>query len=116
MKKILAITFLFFCLFVNAQNKSTIDTQSAITSIKYKVTSVKDAEEFNWKNVKQFFKDNNEEEIVKLEFEIDLIKSDNNFKSSFVVSGETKNIDKLQVKAAKMLKGLIKISKKQETK
>mgnify|MGYP007079509446 CR=1 FL=1 len=107
---------MFACLFINAQNKPTDEKHSAITSIKYKVNSVKDAEEFNWKNVKQFFKDNKEEEIVKLEFEIDLINSENNFKSSFVVSGETKNIDKIQVKADKMLKGLIKISKKHETK
>ena len=118
MKKILFITFLFTSLFMNAQDdimsKAIKKTESSVTSLKYTVNSTEDIETFKWDEVKSFFENNKADQVIELGFKIDLKESKNKFKGSFVVSGESKNIDSLTIKANKMLQGLIKISKKHE--
>ena len=119
MKNTFFIICFFTCLFINAQDdiisKAIKKTESAITSLKYTVSSTEDIKTFKWSEVKSFFKNNKENEIIEIGFEIDLKESKNKFKGSFIVSGESKDIDSLTFKAEKMLKGLIKISKKYET-
>lgn len=119
MKKLLTLLLLSYSVFIFAQAEKTDveyfkNTETKITSLKFSTTSVKELESIDWKEVKSVFETNKEEEVIKMIFKIDLKDSKTKFNGSFIVSGKTKDIDGLTIKADKMLKGLIKISKKYE--
>lgn len=98
----------------NMVSNSIKSSETTITSLKYRVNSTQDIKTLNWNDVKSFFKKNKADDVIEIGFEIDLKESKNKFKGSFMVSGQTKNIDSLTKRAKKMLSGLIKISKKYE--
>lgn len=117
MKKRTTLFLLFISLLINAQETTTKatyskDKVSKITSLSFSVTSVKDLEQINWKDVKSIFENNKPSENIALSFELDLKESKNKFKGKMEVSGETKNIDTLITKSKKIIQKLIKISKK----
>ncbi|TXD46394.1 hypothetical protein [Polaribacter sp. IC073] len=116
MKKLCTLLLLISSICSYSQEKKTAvsDTKNIETkgtSLKFSSNSVKELESIEWNDLKSVFESNNEDEIVNLIFEIDLNESENKFKGSFTVSGKTKNIDALIVKAKKMVKGLINIAK-----
>jgi hypothetical protein len=117
MKKLVVVLFLFMVTISFAQTTSKVmqtekSTEVKVHAISYTVDSVKELETIDWNSVKEVFEYNNETEIIKMSFGIDLKKSKNNFKSSITVSGETKDIDSLIIKAKKGVNAIMKISKK----
>jgi hypothetical protein len=116
MKKTVTLLLLMCTIFVYGQeeqiNEHTSKTiTSKITEIKYAVNSVKELEIIDWKEIKAVFDANKPEEKIALIFELALQPSKSNFKSSITISGETKNIDSLIIKAKKGVLSIIKISK-----
>jgi hypothetical protein len=119
MKKLLTLLLLIASILVYGQQEKTAieyskNIDAKVTSLKYSVNTTKDFETFDWSAIKSIFETNKPDEEIALIFEIDLKESKNKFKGSITVSGETKNIDSLIVKAKKNVKSLIKIFKKHE--
>lgn len=117
MKKLTTLFLLFISLLINAQESNTKaayskDEVSKITSLAFTSSSVKDLEKINWKDIESIFEHNKPNEKIALSFELDLKDSKNKFKGKMEVSGESKNIDSLIYKSKKIIKTLIKISKK----
>lgn len=114
--KIYSALFLFLSTFIlNAQEEKTNvsyfkNTEAKVTVLNFTSNSISELKSINWKDVKSIFDSNKSEETIELSFEIDLKESKNKLKSSFRVTGETKNIDSLIVIAQKGLNGLIKMS------
>lgn len=116
MKRLLTLLLLTCSVFIHAQ-KDKIDitylnTKLKTTTLKYATSSIKELSTIDWKDVKSACESNIKDENIKLIFELDLKESKNKFKGSVEVSGQTKNIDTLIIKSKKIVKGLIKISKK----
>lgn len=106
MKKLAIVLLLFSLTMSFAQTGSKHVELDKLTKVKvhavsYTVDSRKKLEAIDWNSIKSLFEYNNETEIIKMSFGIDLRESKNNFKSSITVSGETKNIDSLLIKAKK---------------
>lgn len=121
MKKLLPLLLCAFSLFIYGQEEKTNveyhkNTETKVTSLKYTTSSVKELEAINWKDVKNIFKSNKEDEVIKMIFEIDLPVSKDKFKGSTEISGKAKDIDSLIIRTKKILKGLIKISKENKNK
>ena len=117
MKKVLTLFLLTFSIVLFAQDKSTKVTfikniDSKITSLKYTTSSINEFETINWQDVKSIFETNKPEEKIEMTFEIDLKESKDKFKSSVTVGGKTEEIDSLIKRAKKIIKSIIKISKK----
>lgn len=117
MKKNIILFLLFSSFLLNAQQEKTDvsyfkNTEARITSLNYTSNSISELKSINWEDVKSIFNSNKPEEKIELSFEIDLKESKNKLKSSFKVTGETKNIDSLINIAKKGVNGLIKISSK----
>lgn len=115
MKLYVVLFLLFFSLILNAQEEKTNvayfkNTAAKITALNFTSSSITELKNINWKDVKSIFDSNKSEETIELRFEIDLKESKNKLKSSFKVTGETRNIDSLIVIARKGLNGLIKMS------
>ncbi|WP_299669915.1 hypothetical protein [uncultured Polaribacter sp.] len=110
--------FLFASIIFGQQEISThkkITTSGVkVTSISYTVDNIEALKTIDWKHVKEAFEINKPKEIIEMTFGLDFKKSKNKFKSSFKVSGESKNIDSLIIKAKKGVKSIIKISKKHQ--
>lgn len=83
-----------------------------ITSISYMADSIEELETINWTDVKEMFDKNKNNEKMELTFGLDFENSKNNFKSSFKIAGESKDLDSLITKSKKLVRSLIKISKK----
>tara|TARA_R110002124_G_scaffold46919_4_gene140264 strand:- start:729 stop:1100 length:372 start_codon:yes stop_codon:yes gene_type:complete len=120
MKKIFFLAIVFCIVAVNAQevkntNKKGSVIQTKITSLTFSVNSSADFKSINWETTKELFAFNSTEQQIQLIFKFDLLNSKNKMKGSFTVSGESKNIDNLIVKAKKGVKGLIKIIDKNKT-
>jgi len=121
MKKLATLVFLFFVSIGIAQNRDisineSINTNTAVkvTSMSYKVDSVKELENIDWNEVKTIFETNKADEVIKLSFGIDLKKSENkkvSIAGKFSVEGKSENIDDLINKSKKGINGLIKIYK-----
>jgi hypothetical protein len=116
MIKILTLFLLTFSIFICGQEEKTDatyfkDTVTKVTSLKFSFSSIKDLESIVWEDVKSIFDKNSPEEKVALSFEIDLKEVKNKFKGSTTVSGPTKNLDSLIIRAKKTIKSLIRISK-----
>tara|TARA_R110001592_G_scaffold84828_3_gene250686 strand:+ start:110 stop:466 length:357 start_codon:yes stop_codon:yes gene_type:complete len=118
MKKLLTILFFTVTMFAHGQQDKNIvkEVESKITEMKYVANSVKELENIDWKKIKAVFDANKLEEKIALIFELELQQSKNNLKSSITISGETKNIDSLIIKAKKGVTSIIKISKKYKNK
>tara|TARA_R110002049_G_scaffold19876_7_gene73962 strand:- start:846 stop:1199 length:354 start_codon:yes stop_codon:yes gene_type:complete len=117
MKKVLTLFLLIFSIVLFAQDKSTKvafskNIDSKITSLKYTTSSINEFETINWQDVKSIFETNKPEEKIEMTFEIDLKESKDKFKSSVTVGGKTEEIDSLIKRAKKIIKSIIKISKK----
>lgn len=124
MKKLTTVFLLLCTSLVFAQHKSiainesiNTNTEVKVTSMSYKVDSVKELETINWDDVKSIFETNKDDEVIKLSFGIDLKKSENkkvSIAGKFSVEGKSKNIDDLIAKSKKGIRGLIKLQKKYE--
>lgn len=119
MKKIVTVLVLICSIVVYGQKEKIKENisktvTSKITEIKYVVNLVKELENIDWKEIKAVFDTNKPEEKIALSFELELQPSKNNLKSSIIISGETKNIDSLIIKAKKGVLAIIKISKKNQ--
>ena len=117
MKKLAIVLLLFSLTMSFAQTGSKhveLDkpTKVKVHAVSYTANSIKELETIDWNSMKEVFEYNNETEIIKMSFGIDLKESKNNFKSSIAVSGETKNIDSLIIKAKKGVNAIMKISEK----
>jgi hypothetical protein len=121
MNKLATLLFLIAVSMSSAQTASrTIElnkpTKSKVHSVSYTVDSVQELETIDWISIKEIFEDNKKTEIIKMSFGVNLKKSKINFKSAITVSGETKDIDSLIVKAKKAVNAIMKISKKYQNK
>ena len=117
MKKIITVLFVFTFVVNYAQKNIKINEEnnlkeSKITSVSYSVNNPDELKTIDWKKIKDVFRTNKDGQEIKLSFELDLKKSKNKFKTSYTVSGQTKNIDSLIIKAQKGIKGIIKLSYK----
>lgn len=115
MKKSIILFLMFSSFLLNAQEEKTNvsyfkNVEAKVTALSYTSNSISELKSINWEDVKSIFESNKSEEKIELSFEIDLKESKNKLKSSFKVSGETKNIDSLIDIAKKGLNGLIRIS------
>lgn len=106
MKKLLIITLLFTCLFVNAQDKSTTKEITTTSTLKFSFDTQEDLKKFNWNDIKEYASENNPEEIIHLEFVLNFAKNKNDTKTNaqFSAEGKSKNIDDLIEMSQKMLK------------
>jgi hypothetical protein len=116
MKKILTLFLLTISIFISGQEEKKDatyfkDTGTKVTSLKFSYSSIKDLESIVWEDVKSGFDKNSPEEKVALSFEIDFKELKNKFKGFMTVSGQTKNLDSLIIRAKKTVKSLIRISK-----
>ena len=121
MKKKLTLFLLTFSIFIYGQEEKTDatyfkDAVNKVTSLKFSSSSIKDLESIVWEDVKSIFDKNSPEEKVALSFEIDLKELKYKFKGSMMVSGPTKNLDSLIIRAKKTVKSLIRISKQYQNK
>lgn len=124
MKKLTTVFLLLCTSLVFAQHKSiainesvNTNTEVKVTSMSYKVDSVKELETINWDDVKSIFETNKDDAVIKLSFGIDLKESENkkvSIAGKFSVEGKSKNIDDLIAKSKKGINGLIKLYKKYE--
>lgn len=113
MKTITLVLFLFSTsIFFSQETKRTEKSNIKVTSISYMVNNLDELENLDWKDVREVFKNNQDEEIIEMSFGVDFKKSKHNLKSSIKVSGETKNLDSLIIKLKKGIKAILKISKK----
>lgn len=112
MKKF-AFLLLIFTLTSSFAQKQSIESKKEfkVTSVSYTVNSLVELEKIDWTDVKEVFSSNKDEEKIEMSFGVDFKKSKSKFKSSVTVSGESKNIDSLIVRAKKAVKAIIKISK-----
>ncbi|QTE22033.1 hypothetical protein [Polaribacter cellanae] len=115
--KNVALLLVLFCssILVAQKNKVTI-SEAQITSVSYTVSTIEELKIINWEKIEEIFKNNKPEEIIEMNFGIDLKESKYKIKSSIKISGESKNLDSLIVKAKKGVKSLIKISNKYKNK
>ena len=121
MKKLAAVIFLFMVTISFGQATSKVTKTEKIPevnvhAISYTAYSIKDLETIDWTSVKDALEYNKESATIKMSFNIDLKKSKINLKSSITVSGETKDIDSLIIKAKKGVKAIMQISKKYQNK
>ncbi|SDR69406.1 hypothetical protein SAMN05216503_0451 [Polaribacter sp. KT25b] len=118
MKKILTVLLLIASTIIYGQEEKNTFTkaESKITEIKYSLNSIKELEDIDWKELKAFFDTNKPTDKIALSFELDLQESKNNIKSAITISGETKNIDSLIIRAKKGVLSIIKISKNYQNK
>lgn len=124
MKKVTTVFLLLCTSILIAQHKSVAinesintNTEVKVTSMSYKVDSVKELENIDWDEVKTIFETNKDEELIKMSFGIDLKKTENqkvSIAGKFTVEGKSKNLDDLIAKSKKGINGLIKLYKKYE--
>ena len=119
MKKITTLLLLFFVATSFAQKNKFIKNkviETKVTSIFISANSIEELKTINWLELKESFNDNKQNDIIKLGFEIDLKESKNKLKNSITISGETKNLESLILKAKKGVKGLIKMTNNYQNK
>ncbi|MDG2194944.1 MAG: hypothetical protein P8K77_08915 [Polaribacter sp.] len=113
MKELLLIVCIFSMTtgFTQTETKPIISytSKAAVTSLKLSIDGSNDLKTINWNDIKEIFKDNNDDQLIQLELEIDLPKSKNKIQGSFKMQGERKNIDRLLLRAKKGIKGLLKV-------
>lgn len=113
MKFIMTIFLLVLTFSAHGQNNAIKVSDFKVTmSLFYVVNSSKELETIDWNQIKDNFKENHKDEIIELTFGLNEPNAKNNFKSSFKVSGDVKNIDSLIKQAKKGIKSIIKLSKK----
>jgi len=118
MKKVLFIAVLLLTTLGYSQKKvkpiaEYNTTEANITALTFSVDSEQGLKSINWNDVKEIFENNtNPKQLLKLTVEVDLPKSKNKMKASITIQEETKNIDKLIIRAKKVVSGLIKIINK----
>ena len=114
MKQLATLLFLFTFALSAAQekNKYIEDTDVKVTSISYILDSPEKLESIDWETIKGMFEYNTESESIEMSFGLNYMKSKHKFKSSITISGETKNLDSLIIKAKKGIKSIIQISEK----
>ena len=116
MKKLAIVLLLFSLTMSFAQTGSKqleLDkpTKVKVHAVSYTVDSRKELEAIDWNSIKSLFEYNKDTEIIEMTFSSDFKKSKKNFKSAITISGETKNIDALIIKAKKGVNAIMKISK-----
>ncbi|QOD60268.1 hypothetical protein H9I45_13085 [Polaribacter haliotis] len=116
MKNFSVLLFLFCSLISFAQKDKSITSEIKVTSVSYTVDTIEELKTIDWKNIKEAFENNKPEEIIELNFGINLKESKYKVKSSIKISGESRNLDSLFFKAKKGVKSLIKISNKYKNK
>lgn len=113
MKTITLVLLLFSTsILFSQENKKNDKSNVKVTSISYMVDDLEELENINWQDLREVFKNNNDKETIEMSFGVSLKKSKHKLKSSIKVSGETKNLDSLIIKAKKGIKAISKISKK----
>ena len=117
MKKLFILLFLFIFNFGFAQNETKTtelseNFEAKITAISYKVDSVEELKNIDWKGVKEIFSNNEDNQNIEISFAINLKKSKNKLNAKFSVKGESKKIDSLITNSKKGIKGLIKLANK----
>lgn len=113
MKELLLIVCFFSMTtgFAQIETKPIIayTSKDEITSLKFSVDTSNDLKTINWNGIKEIFNDTNDNQLIKLEFEIDLSKSKNKMQASFKIQGKKETIDKLILRAKKGVKGMMKV-------
>ena len=111
MKKTITILMVFCFMIGYAQEqKIAYSSVSKVSSISYKVTSIKELKAIDWNDINEIFNDNKEDEMISLAFEIDLPDSKNKINTSFKVQGEKKNLLLLVKKAKKGVNTIIRLT------
>lgn len=117
MKTLVTLLLLIFSLTSYSQNKNTAveyskDETTKITSLKFTTGLITELESINWEDIKSIFETNKPEDKFEISFELDLKESKDKYKSSITVGGETKDLDSLIIISKKLIKSIIKLSKK----
>lgn len=113
MKFITTIFLLVLTFSAHGQNNTIkVSDFKVTTSLSYVVNTSKELETINWNQIKEKFNNHHKDEFIELTFGLNQPNAKNNFKSSFKVSGDVKNIDSLIKQAKKGVKSIIKLSKK----
>ncbi|CAM1373281.1 hypothetical protein [Tenacibaculum xiamenense] len=114
---ILIICFFLATKLIAAQEGNKHDAEihfdnSKVNYLKFTVTSPDDFETINWNDLKEIVQNNKEEDVVELEFEINLPKGKNIKKGnlSFKVKDTTKNMEKIIQKSKKGIKRISRIT------
>jgi hypothetical protein len=126
MKKLITLLVALTSFIGFAQSKNIVlednynyNSQVKITSLSYDVDSVTELEEIDWKEIKSIFNTNNEDDVIKLSFAINMKKQKNKkvkIAGKFSVEGKTDNIEELIKKSKKGVNGLIKVYNKYQNK
>ena len=97
---------------VNKHDAETHFDNSKVNYLKFTVTSPDDFETINWNDLKEIVQNNKEEDVVELEFEINLPKGENIKKGnlSFKVKDTTKNMEKIIQRSKKGIKRISRIT------
>lgn len=126
MKKLITLLVALTSFIGFAQSKNIVlednynyNSQVKITSLSYNVDSVTELEEIDWKEIKSIFNTNNEDDVIKLSFAINMDNQKSKkvkIAGKFSVEGKTDNIEELIKKSKKGVKGLIKVYNKYQNK
>lgn len=117
MKKLSLLILLFITVFTYGQEDKmdvaySENMNTRVTSLKISSSSIKELQEINWDDMKSIFESNEPDQIIKLTIELDLKDSKDKFKTALTTSGKVKEIDTVIKNAKKILKSLLKMSKK----
>lgn len=103
MKKVVLIIFMTFSFLVTAQEIKPEVSVSTTSSLKFSVDDVEEFKTINWNDIREFTKDNKENESFSLTFELKKTKETDD-KLSFTVKGKSGEIEKLIATSKKMMK------------
>ena len=111
MKKLLTVLFLSIAMLSFAQEKKEMYVE--ITSLKFTVNSLDELKTIKWNDIKESVKKKNNDELINLEFVVDIPKTNNNskLKYTYVVEGKSEDIDDLITSIKKGLNGIKTVSK-----
>lgn len=114
MKKLLIVLFAFSYSFVNAQKDSNAEltfTESKVNSLKFSVDSSEELNSINWKDIKDVFLENKDQDSISLAFELKK-NAKRNLYYKFSIKGTSNNIDNLINRSKKIINVLHKLNSK----
>lgn len=108
MKKILLIIMIFCAGYTQEQEQKS---KTTVSSFSIETNSLDELKNFDWRKVKKFFKDNEKNDSIQIDF---CLKNDDDKDSnisSTTIKGQTHELKKMIRTAKRMTKQIIKINK-----
>ncbi len=96
----------------NKQDAEMHFENSKVNYLKFTVSSPEEFETINWKDVKEIVQENDEDDLVELEFEINVRETHTIKRAdfSFRVKDITKNMEEIIKKSKKGIKGISRMA------